>query len=348
MAALLAGCGNTSDTTQNPEVSSESKQMTESEKAGYADTYVIENYEEFCGEKSAEGKKIGITLQSLGNDFMVSLSDAITSRFAEAGIDVDISSCDGDSTTQVEQIENYISMDMDAIVAFPVNGESLVTAMESAEDAGIPTVSLAMDVPSEKVTSHIIASNEGNMGYASGKAASDWINENFPDAGAGEVKVLMLGSTSSPELDERSEGMEVALRENEKIQELRQDTSDANSLEEGRNATENIFLSESYDVIVAVNSTTALGADSYLTSPDSPIEDLSKTAIFTVDDTDEIIEKIIASENNESLIRGTVSMGSVEKTADTLFAAVMPILTGGSPIYRINGSADVLTVDTLK
>ena len=347
MAALLTGCGNSSDANENSGTASESKQMTESEKAGYADTDIIANYEDFCGDESAQGKKIGITLQSLGNDFMVALSDAITSRFSEAGVDVDITSCDGDSTTQVEQIENYMSMGVDVIVAFPVNGESLVTAMESAEDAGIPTVSLAMDVPSEKVTSHIIASNEGDMGYASGKAASDWINENYPDAGAGEVKVLMLGSTSSPELDERSEGMEVALRENEKIQEFRQDTPDANSLDEGRNATENIFLSESYDVIVAVNSTTALGADSYLTSPDSPIEDLSKSAIFTVDDTDEIIEKIRASESNESIIRGTVSMGSVEKTADTLFATLMPILTGGTPIYRVNGSADVITIDTL-
>ena len=178
--------------------------------------------------------------------------------------------------------------------------------------------------------------------------ASDWIDETFPDAGDGEIDVLLIGSTSSPEMAVRSENME-RITENPKVTMHRQDTQDSNSTDAGRNATENEFMvKDDYDVVLCMNASTALGADSYLMSASSPVKDPSKIAIFTVDETAEIDEKILASKDNGSIIRGTVSMGDIGDTTRSFIAAITPILTDGTVVRHVNGSAVKLDYDSLK
>lgn len=311
------------------------------------DTYLKEHYEDYCGTESAEGKKVGLTVQTLGNDFMVYLTEGIQEAFKAQGIDIQIDSCDGDSNTQVQQVENYITMGMDLIVVFPLNGDSMITVMDQAESEGIPTIAFAMDVDSENLTTHLISAEEDTMGIAAAEMASDWIDETFPDAKDGEVKVLLIGSTTSPELGTRCDAMEETISANSKVTVTRQDTTDSNSTDEGRNVAENMFLGETYDCVIAANATTALGVDSYVMSTDSPIEDLSKFGIFTVDETDEVDAKITSSTDNESAIRGTISMGAISDTVEALVAASMPILTGGTPITHVDGAAIPVTPETL-
>lgn len=366
--ALTAGCG-TSSTKEASEAKSASAASTSSESTSASseeasekstssestaelvnecdDNYLIEHLEEYCGTESTEGKKIGMTVQSLGNDFMIYLTDAIRAGYEEMGCEFQLDSCDGDSNTQVEQIENYITMGMDLIVVFPLNGDSVITVMEQAEKEGIPTIAFAMDVSSDKITCHQISAEEDTMGTAAGELASSWVDETFPDAKDGEVNVLVIGTTSSPEMDVRSSAMEEAITANSKCKVTRQDTADSNSTDEGRNTAENMFLGNSYDLVLTCNATTALGVDAYIKSSDSPISDLNKFAIYTVDETDEIDAKIASSTDNESCIRGTISMGSIDHTAQALMAASKPILTGGTPVTYVDGAAQPITPESL-
>jgi ABC-type sugar transport system substrate-binding protein len=311
------------------------------------DTYMREHYEEFCGTGSPEGKKVGFTVPSVGNDFMKYLSEGITAALEGAGCVVSADSCEGDSTRQIEIIENYITMGMDLIIAFPLNGDSLVAVTGQAEDAGIPVVAFAMDIPNDKITTHIISADENKMGAACGQMASDWADENLADLD--KVEVLYIGSTTSPEHATRSDETEAKLKENPRLNVTRVDTPDANDTNAGRNTTENCFQGGAhYDMLVCVNATNALGADSYLMSSDSPLEDLDKFATFAVDETSEIDAAILASENNESTIRGTISMGDISDTVDVLMSSCMPILTDGNPVNIINGSALPIDAETLK
>ena len=377
MAATLAACGggstaSTSSASAKTESKSETKEESKAETkeeskaetkeeskaeepagSGAAlqmdeceDTFMREHYEEFCGDESPEGKSVGFTLQSLGNDFMKYLSEGIRAAFEAQGCDISIDSCEGDSTRQVEIIENYITMGKDLIIIFPLNGESLVAVAGQAEDAGIPVVAFAMDVPNEKVTTHIISADESVMGAACGQMASDWADENLADQDT--VEVLFIGSTTSPEMADRSDATEEALKANSRINVTRVDSPNSNDTNEGRNVTENSFQGgKYYDMVVACNSNTAIGVDSYIMSSDSPIPDLSKFAIFLVDETGEIDEAIINSLENKSAIRGTISMGDISDTVDVLLTSCMPILTGGNPVNHINGSAMPLDPETL-
>jgi ABC-type sugar transport system substrate-binding protein len=330
------------ETAEAAEAAGDTAQMTECE-----DTYMREHFEEFCGTGSPEGKKVGFTVPSVGNDFMKYLSEGITAALEGAGCEVSADSCEGDSTRQIEIIENYITMGMDLIIAFPLNGDSLVAVTGQAEDAGIPVVAFAMDIPNDKITTHIISADENKMGAACGQMASDWADENLADLD--KVEVLYIGSTTSPEHATRSDATEAKLKENPRLNVTRVDTPDANDTNSGRNTTENCFQGGAhYDMLVCVNATNALGADSYLMSSDSPLEDLSRFATFAVDETAEIDAAILASENNESTIRGTISMGDISDTVDVLMSSCMPILTDGNPVNIINGSALPIDAETLK
>jgi ABC-type sugar transport system substrate-binding protein len=311
------------------------------------DSYIREHYQDFCGTDSVEGKKVGFTLQTLGNDFMKYLSEGIKGAFEGAGCEISIDSCEGDSTRQIEIIENYITMGMDLIIAFPVNGDSLVAVAGQAEDNGVPVLAFAMDIPSDKITTHIISADENKMGAACGQMASDWADSNLADLD--KVEVLYIGSTTSPEIAVRSDATEATLKENPRLNVTRVDTPDSTDTNSGRNTTENCFQGGvHYDMLVCCNSITAVGADSYLMSSDSPIEDVSKFAMFLVDETDEIDAVILASENNESTIRGTISMGDIGDTVDVLLSSSMPILTKGNPVTYIYGSAIPIDAETLK
>jgi ABC-type sugar transport system substrate-binding protein len=309
------------------------------------DTWLRANYQDLLGDESAEGKTIGFTLISQANDFMLSLANGIVEAFAAEGVEVQVDSCDGDPTKQAEQVENFITMGKDLIIIFPVTGDALVTVANQAEEAGIPVIAFAMDIPSDKLTCHIISADEAKLGYASGKQAAEWANENLADKD--EINVLIAGSTSSPELKTRTEsqvqGFEENCTVNYKI--TRQDTQDSNSTEEGRNLAENMWTSGQWDLVIAVNQQTAIGFNSYMTSTDAPLDDVSKFAIFCVDETEEVIQNIQASKNNESTLRGTVSMGAVSDTVDVVHSAAMPILTGGTPMEHVNGDAIVIGAD---
>ncbi len=100
------------------------------------------------------------------------------------------------------------------------------------------------------------------------------------------------------------------------------------------------------DVIICMNGTCGGGTESYVMSGGSPIEDKSKFAVFCVDETDEIISKIQASVNNESVLRGTVSMGDINATVTDFTKALTPMINGEEPV-SVDGVATIITPDTL-
>ena len=84
-------------------------------------------------------------------------------------------------------------------------------------------------------------------------------------------------------------------------------------------------------------------------STDCPVEDLSKTAIFTVDETEEIDAKILSSENNESVLRGTISLGTLDDIFANFKDCMTNVLAGAElPEKGYVTEAFVITPETLK
>ena len=294
---------------------------------------------------SGEGKKIAFNLPSLGNDFMVAVSGAMQAALEEQGCTLQIDSCDGDVTKQTDQIENYAQMGFDAIVIWPVNADGLASVVQRVEAEGVQC--LGFTNPIDGATAEMVSADDRGMGEAEADMANDWIEKAFPDAGDGEVKVLFIASSSTPEAVERSEGIQTLIDKNPKVTAIIEQV-DWNDPIGARNTVENALLvNNDIKCICAVNGTCGVAANSYVTSANSPIKDLSQIGIFAVDDTEEIDDLIKASENNEAALRGTVSMGTIADTVNDFMKCMMPFIQGGN-IESVHGDAFPITPESFK
>lgn len=368
VAAMFAGCGSSGTASSASSASaassvSESASEASSEEASSAsaestsesstetagleldDSELLENIAEYTGDGTLEGKKIGFSTLSLGSDFLAALADQIQAAVEAAGASMQVDSADGDANTQVEQIENYVTMGMDMIIVFAVSPEALVSVIGNAKDDGVPVMAFAYEIPTDDVRISMISADEEIYGSMAAQLASDWIDETFPDAEDGSVDVLVIGATDTQEDSVRSANLE-RISENSKVNMTRYDVTDPNVSDEGRKTAENQFLLKSdYDAVLCCNAATALGVNAYLMSSDSPIaaEDRANFGIFLVDETTEIVSNINDSIDNNSLIRGTVSMGALSRTVEIVMACITNVLTDGTPVTRVNGSGENIT-----
>lgn len=291
------------------------------------------------------GKKIAFTVPSLGNDFMVAVSGAMQAAIEEQGCTFQVDSADGDVTRQTDQIENYAQMGFDAIVVWPVNSEGLASVVKRVEGQGVQVLGFTNEI--DGATAAMIAADEKGMGEAEAALAGKWLDETFPDAGDGEIKILFIESTASPEASARSEGLEKLKDINSKINAIVEQV-DWNDPVAARNVVENALLvNPDVKLICAVNGTTGVAANSYVMSANSPIENKSEFAIFCVDDTQEIDDAILASEKDEAVLRGTVSMGTIQDTVNDFMKAMQPFIDGGD-IESVYGTAFEITPESLK
>lgn len=86
--------------------------------------------------------KVAALLYSRAFEFMVALDTGIQDQCKEYGIEVTVLDGNGDSATQITQIEDCITAGYDVILLSPNNSEELVAGVKKANDAGVPVISL--------------------------------------------------------------------------------------------------------------------------------------------------------------------------------------------------------------
>lgn len=299
------------------------------------------NAEEATGKR--EGLKIGMTVPAVSNDFMVALSGMLQSYLTDQGYEVQFDSADGDVTKQQNQIETDIQMGCDALVVWPVNGEGLSSTVSKAVADGIPVLAFANDIPGCSASQ--IAAADSEMGEAQAELASDWINETFPDAGDGEIKVLVMTSSNTPQAVDRSEGMQKIAELNSKVNMITASVDWDNPNEASSLVENNLMTNPDIKVIMTPGGTPGVMANNFVMSANSNVEDKSQFAVFTVDETEEIDAAIQASANNEAVLRGTISMGTLQDTINDFAKAIQPYLDGGE-MQMVDGTAFKLTPES--
>ena len=84
-----------------------------------------------------DGKKIGITIQSLENAYWAGVMTALQEVLEANGAKVTIVACDDSSATQIGQIENFVSSKCDLIMVHPSDAAAVEDTCKEARDAGI-------------------------------------------------------------------------------------------------------------------------------------------------------------------------------------------------------------------
>ena len=155
------------------------------------------------------GKKLGITIQSLQNAYWAGVMTALEEVLKANGAEYTIVACDDSSATQIGQVENFISSKCDLIMIHPSDAAAVEDVAAQAREAGIKV--MCWDDPMENTDANWILDNH-NLGIAIGELAAEFINTHYTEENKAEV--IVIGYPQTKILLEREEGIKEGLEVN--------------------------------------------------------------------------------------------------------------------------------------
>lgn len=199
----------------------------------------------------SEGKTIGFVVSTQTNPFFVSLKNGVEKKAAELGYEVITIDAQDDPAKATAGMEDLITKNVDIIIVNPTDSDAIVTAVESANDADIPVLTVDRMSNGGEVVSHIASDNE-----AGGQQAGEFIIEQI---GEGTKVVELEGVPGANSAIERGKGFEAAL-EGKDIEVVAKQTANFDRTQ-GLDVMENILQSQpEIDAVFAQNDEMALGA----------------------------------------------------------------------------------------
>ncbi len=194
---------------------------------------------------------IGVSLMNQTQQFHVTLKEGMEAKAAELGVEIVFLDGNMDAAKQVTDIEDLITMGVDAIICSPYDRDSVTVPLQAAKDAGIFVITADTGANGVEVNSHI-ASDNVQGGYLGGKCLFELLG------GSGNVVDLNYPYNTTG-LD-RDTGFMQALFEYPNIKLLVQQTGDA-VRDTSMEVMENLLQAyPDINGVFCVNDDTALGA----------------------------------------------------------------------------------------
>ena len=160
-----------------------------------------------CGESgtvdTSEGNQgdeskgtIGISVLTLGNPFFNVIAEGVKEEAAKHGYDVVVVDGDRDVQKQANQIDDFLTKGVAAIILNPCDRQSIGPAIEKANKAGVPVFTCDLKCVAEgaEVVSHV-----GSDNLQGGKLAGEAMIEALGDDG-GKVLVVHFPQANSCQL----------------------------------------------------------------------------------------------------------------------------------------------------
>lgn len=261
--------------------------------------------------------RVGVTFSDLSNPVWAELVQEATSYGQENGVSITSVDAQGDSASQVSQIENFIQSGVDAIIICAVESNALVDVTRRAQEAGIQVVGYTQTLSNYDAQYLVDAYATG---YANGEASAAWINENYPDE---EVKWGLMDLPTFPEIIDRANGIKEAIEEHAP-QAVLVATAPALTAEDGVTNAEN-FLQANPDlkVIATIGGGGAVGANTGMRSAFSA-DEYDSVGVFGIDATEQEIQAIMAGDPQKT----SVSLGGGRSHGRTLIDMTLGLLEG--------------------
>ena len=166
-----------------------------------------------CGESgtvdTSEGNQgdeskgtIGISVLTLGNPFFNVIAEGVKEAAAKHGYDVVVVDGDRDVQKQANQIDDFLTKGVAAIILNPCDRQSIGPAIEKANKAGVPVFTCDLKCVAEgaEVVSHV-----GSDNLQGGRLAGEAMIEALGEQG-GEVLIVHFPQANSCQL--RVQGFE--------------------------------------------------------------------------------------------------------------------------------------------
>jgi len=153
----------------------------------------------------AAEKTIGFAVSTLANPFFISMKEGGEEKAKELGIDMITLDAQDSAEKQISQIQDLITQNVDVLIINPVDSDAVVSAVEEANKAGIPVITVTRPSHGGKVEQHLDIDNS---------FAGKLVAEELVKTTKGSVKVAILeGIPGAPSAKQRQEGFLKVIKE---------------------------------------------------------------------------------------------------------------------------------------
>ena len=199
---------------------------------------------------SKDSLTIGLSISTLNNPFFVTLNEGAQAKADALGAKLTVADAQDNASKQASDVEDLIQQGVDLLLINPVDSAAVASAVEAANAAGIPVITVDRSSEGGEVVSHIASDN-----VAGGELAGQYLTELVGK----DAKVVELeGVAGSSAARDRGEGFNKAIAGQLNV--VAKQTANFNRAE-GLTVMENI-LQANPDVVgvFAHNDEMALGA----------------------------------------------------------------------------------------
>jgi len=330
LGTFLAGCGKDAEITKD-------------------ETNAVENAET---ENTKDNQKdeemyLGVSFPSLANAFFTTTSDQIEAKCKEEGVRVEIVSCEGDISLQIEQLENFATMGVTHVVVNSLDLSSIQDTMKKLREEGIHVYyfgTIPSDIDSYDSCS---ALDQAAVGDLQAQAAADWIEKTYPDAKEGSIEVAAIISTANQDMIDRSEAMQKLEKYTSKAKVVvTYDVIGKTDMNTSTQEYVDILFSEHPDVkaIMTVDVNCGLGANEAIMRISSI--NAEEIGVFSADFDDAMAFQIFQSTEGKSVLRSAVKLFKEDDNGK----AILDVLQGRVDLDEnkcFYGESLLITVDNL-
>ena len=258
---------------------------------------------------------IGLSLSTLNNPFFVTLRDGALEAAKVYDVDLIVVDAQDSPAKQLNDIEDLIQRRVDLIIINPTDSDAIVSAVESANEAGIPVITVDRASNGGKVVVHIASDNvEG------GRMAARIIAQAL--GGKGKV-VELVGIPGTSAARDRGKGFEEELKKYPGLVLVAKQVANFNRAE-GLTVMENILQAHpDIDAVFAQNDEMALGAIEAIKEAGL----LGKIIVVGFDAIPDAVEAVKKGEMYATIAQQPFKMGylAVEKAVEYLSSGTIYI-----------------------
>ncbi|MCC5895256.1 MAG: D-ribose ABC transporter substrate-binding protein [Alkalibacterium sp.] len=275
-------------------------------------------------EKTPEEITIGLSISTLNNPFFGDLQRGVMEAAEGSGSTVRSVDAQDDTATQINGIDDLIQQGVDILLINPVDSDAITPAIESANSAGIPVITIDRSSEGGDVLT-FIASDNVEGGEMAAEFIIDLVGE---DAGV----VQLEGVPGASATNERGEGFRNVA--DERLNLLESQSANFNR-SEGLTVMENIIQSHSdIDAVFAQNDEMALGAMEALEAAG-----MTDVIVVGFDGNDDALDEIEAGRLDATIAQQPNEMGRI--AVDTVYE----YFAGGAVDSEIAAPLELITAE---
>ncbi|AUV80365.1 hypothetical protein C2R22_00755 [Salinigranum rubrum] len=215
--------------------------------------------------------RVALSVPSLEFTFFARMENAFEQAKSEGLIASDSSFYDSGNSqsAQVSDVETAISNDVDFLMISAITAEGVINAIQQANDAGIPVVAIDRNVAQGETVTYV-ASDNVQLGRRSTELCLSFMQDNA-DADTYDV-VQLEGTPGASVTNERGEGFQNAVSENDSLNRLASQTGEF-STQNALSVMEDFITQygDEIDGVFCQNDLMALGAHQALQNADMSV-----------------------------------------------------------------------------